>query len=118
MLSLIGFLSGIISGMGIGGGAILIPALIFFTELNQQQAQSVNLFTFIPVALVAIITHLKNKNIDINLWLPLTTTGIIGAIIGSNLAVSLSSDLLKKMFGFFLFAMALYQFFYKDKKPR
>ena len=39
----IGFFSGIISGMGIGGGTILIPALLFLTEVNQQQAQGVNL---------------------------------------------------------------------------
>jgi uncharacterized membrane protein YfcA len=115
MLSIIGFISGIISGMGIGGGTILIPALILFTSLKQQQAQSVNLFTFIPIAIVAVITHVKNKNIELKLWAPLTVTGIIGAIIGSKLAVNLSSELLRKMFGIFLFGMAIYQFFYKDK---
>ncbi len=104
--------------MGIGGGTVLIPALFFFTELSQQQAQGVNLFTFIPVSLVAIITHIKNKNIDIKLWVPLTVTGIIGAIIGSKLAVNLPSNLLKKMFGIFLFTMAIYQFFYKGKEKK
>ncbi len=103
--------------MGIGGGTILIPALIFFTNLTQHQAQSVNLFTFIPVAIVALITHLKKKNVEIKLWLPLTLTGLIGAFLGSKLALNLSSDILRKMFGFFLFAMAIYQFFYKEKKP-
>lgn len=117
MLSMIGLLSGIISGMGIGGGTILIPALILFTSLNQQQAQSVNLFTFIPIGIVAVITHIKNKNVELRLWIPLTIMGILGAIIGAKLAVNLSSNLLKKMFGIFLFIMAIYQFFYKEKKP-
>ena len=53
----IGFFSGIISGMGIGGGTILIPALLFLTEVNQQQAQGVNLIYFIPTAVVALITQ-------------------------------------------------------------
>ena len=53
----IGFFSGIISGMGIGGGTILIPALLFLTEVNQQQAQGVNLIYFIPTAVVALIAH-------------------------------------------------------------
>lgn len=117
MLSFIGLISGIVSGMGIGGGTILIPGLIIFTTLNQQQAQSVNLFTFIPIALVAVITHLKNKSVEVKIWLPLTITGVLGAIIGSKLAVNMSSELLRKMFGVFLFVMAIYQFFYKEKGP-
>lgn len=117
LFSIIGFFSGIISGMGIGGGTILIPALILFSSLKQQQAQSVNLFTFIPIASVAVITHLKNKNIEKKVWIPLTLTGIIGAYFGAKLAVKLSSDLLKRIFGVFLFVMAIYQFFYKEKRP-
>ncbi|WP_432664081.1 sulfite exporter TauE/SafE family protein [Wukongibacter baidiensis] len=116
IFSIIGFFSGIISGMGIGGGTILIPALIFFTDLVQQESQSVNLFTFIPVATIAVITHIKNKNVEKSIWLPLVLTGVIGAFIGSKLAVKLSSNFLRKIFGIFLFIMAIYQFFYKEKK--
>ena len=57
--ALIGFLSGIISGMGIGGGTILIPALLFLTDITQQQAQGINLIYFIPTALTALMTHQK-----------------------------------------------------------
>ncbi len=101
--------------MGIGGGTILIPSLIFFTSLTQQQAQSVNLISFIPVALVALITHLKNKNVETKISLPLIGLGIIGAILGSFLAVRLSPILLRKLFGIFLFLMGIYEFFYKEK---
>ena len=65
-LFMIGFLSGIISGMGIGGGTILIPSLIFFTKLTQQQAQRNKPYLFIPVALVALIIHYKENNIEFN----------------------------------------------------
>ncbi len=47
--------------MGIGGGTILIPSLVFFTELNQKQAQGINLIVFIPVAIIALIIHFKEK---------------------------------------------------------
>ena len=57
------FISGIAGGMGIGGGAILIPALIFFSNLSQHVAQSTNLIFFIPTAISALIIHIKNKNI-------------------------------------------------------
>lgn len=114
-LVLIGLLSGIIGGMGIGGGTILIPALILFTTLTQHQAQSVNLLSFIPVASIALITHFKNKNVETSICLPLIGLGILGSILGSFLAVNLSSQLLKKVFGVFLFFMGLYEFFYKDK---
>jgi len=118
MLTLIGFLSGIISGMGIGGGTILIPALILFTDLSQHQAQSVNLFTFLPIATVAVITHLKNRNIEFRICFPLIITGLLGSYLGSKLALRLSSDFLKRIFGIFLFLMAIYQFFYKNNKPQ
>lgn len=115
ILVLIGLISGIIGGMGIGGGTILIPAMILFTELTQQQAQSINLISFIPMASVALITHFKNKAIETKLCIPLIVYGIAGSIGGSLLAVSLPSQLLRKLFGVFLFIMGLYEFFYKDK---
>lgn len=71
----IGFFSGIISGMGIGGGTILIPALLFLTEVNQQQAQGVNLIYFIPTAVVALITHRKNGTLDLKTAKAACTSG-------------------------------------------
>lgn len=115
VLIVIGFFSGMIGAMGIGGGTILIPALVMFTSLTQQQAQSVNLISFLPVAIVALLTHFKNKNIEIPLCLPLILLGVIGAILGSFLAVNLPSQLLRRFFGIFLFFMGLYEFFWKGK---
>ena len=91
----IGFISGIISGMGIGGGTILIPALLFLTEVNQQQAQGVNLIYFIPTAVVALITHHKNGTLDLKTAKPLALLGLAGAAAGAFLAVSLESEILK-----------------------
>lgn len=63
---IIGFLSGIISGMGIGGGTLLIPSLVLLIGLSQIQAQGVNLITFIPVAIIAISTHKKMVILNLN----------------------------------------------------
>lgn len=111
----IGFFSGIISGMGIGGGTILIPALLFLTEVNQQQAQGVNLIYFIPTAVVALITHHKNGTLDLKTAKPLVLLGLAGAAAGAFLAVSLESEILKKLFGGFLLLMGLSEIFKKKK---
>lgn len=113
-LFFIGLLSGIISGMGIGGGAILIPFLVFFTELNQQQAQGINLIVFIPVAIIALIIHFKEKNIEIQYTKFLVIGGIFGAIIGSLLAMKINPDALRRYFGIFLLFIGIYELIKKE----
>lgn len=115
-VALIGFCSGIISGMGIGGGTILIPALLFLTDIDQQQAQGVNLIYFIPTAVTALITHQKKGNLDWKTAKPIALLGLAGAAAGAFLAVSLESEILRKIFGGFLFLMGLSEIFKKKKK--
>jgi uncharacterized membrane protein YfcA len=115
---LIGFFAGIIGGMGIGGGTILIPSLIFFLGTEQHIAQSVNLISFIPTAFVAVLIHLRNKNIEKKIVLKLIFLGVIGAVIGSIIAVNLNAQFLKKIFAGFLFIMGLYEIFSKKNMKR
>ncbi|MCF6466483.1 sulfite exporter TauE/SafE family protein [Clostridium sp. Cult2] len=112
-LFIIGFLSGIISGMGIGGGAILIPSLVFFGSLKQQEAQGINLIVFIPVAIVALVIHIKEKNIDFKYAKWIILGGIGGAVIGSMLAIKTNPNSLRKYFGLFLLLIGIYEFFKK-----
>lgn len=118
ILIIISLAAGIIGGMGIGGGTILIPALTIFLLTDQKIAQSVNLLSFIPTAVVALISHLRQGNIEKRLILKLSSGGIIGALIGSFLATNVSSKLLKKGFGIFLFIMGVYEICCKDKKAK
>ena len=115
-VALVGFCSGIISGMGIGGGTILIPALLFLTEIDQQQAQGVNLIYFIPTAITALITHQKKGNLNWKTAKPIALLGLAGAVAGAFLAVSLESDILRRIFGGFLFLMGLSEIFKKKKE--
>ena len=116
LLFLIGLLSGIVSGMGIGGGTVLIPAMIFLAGASQHSAQSVNLTAFIPTALVAIYVHSKNKHVRFKLALHLVLAGALGALLGSLLASSMPSHLLRKLFGGFLLVMGVYEFIRKGTK--
>lgn len=104
---LIGALSGIISGMGIGGGAILIPALTLIIGIDQKLAQGINLVYFLPTAVVALIIHIKNKNADLKIAVIIGICGIVGAIGGSLFAMRLESDILRRMFGIFLLLIGL-----------
>ncbi|SCG83574.1 hypothetical protein DW1_2007 [Proteiniborus sp. DW1] len=115
-LFLIGLLSGIISGMGIGGGTILIPSLIIFSNLNQHQAQGINLTVFIPIAIVALITHFKEKNINLKTVTPIFFTGLLGAFIGSLVAMKMTPSFLRKIFAVFLFVMGTYEILKKNTK--
>lgn len=98
----IGFFAGIIGGMGMGGGTILIPALILFANIDPKIAQSINLLSSIPMTIIALIIHIKNKNVVLNLVIPIALFGVLGAIFGSFVANYLSSEILKKVFGVFL----------------
>ena len=116
ILFLIGLVSGTISGMGIGGGAVLIPALVIFLNPGQHIAQSVNLIFFIPTAVVALVIHIRNKRVDIKMALPIILSGLAGAFLGSKLAVNLPGLTLRKWFGIFLLVMGSYEMFRKERK--
>src|SRR5690554_3695029 len=91
--------------MGIGGGAVLIPALTLFAGSKQHTAQSINLISFIPVAIIALFIHYRKNNLNTGYSFTLILAGLIGALIGSGLAVMLPAEVLSKLFGLFLFIM-------------
>ena len=118
---LIGIISGIVSGTGMGGGTILIFLLTFLLGIEQHIAQATNLVFFIPTSIAAILTNLKQKNVDLKLAINISSFGIIGAIIGSIISNSISSENLKKYFAIFILIIALHEIYelykeYKNKK--
>ncbi len=115
---LAGLISGILSGMGIGGGTILIPALTLFLSVSQHQAQGVNLLYFIPTAVVSLWIHIKNKSVNFKVAWPVILFGLGGAIGGSFLVGMIRGKLLKRLFGIFLLIMGVYEFMKKEKKPK
>lgn len=115
---IIGLVSGIISGTGMGGGTILIFLLTNMCGLEQHIAQATNLIFFIPTSIVAIIVNIKNKNIKLRVATMISIFGILGAIIGANLSIHTDVQKLRKLFGIFLAIIASHEIYtiYKMNK--
>lgn len=106
---LIGLISGVISGTGMGGGTVLILLLSIFVGLDQHVAQATNLVFFIPTAIAAIFISLKKKKVDLKVGIIIIITGIAGASIGAIISSKMNVDLLRKIFGIFLLLIAIYE---------
>ena len=109
---LIGLISGIISGTGMGGGTILILLLSIFMGLDQHVAQATNLVFFVPTAIAAIFISLKKKIIDLRAGVVVIIVGVVGATIGAIISSKMNVNLLKKFFGIFLLIIAIYEIYY------
>lgn len=102
-----GLLSGIIGGLGLGGGAVLLIYLRVFEKTEQINAQGINLLFFIPIGIVAVIIYFKKGLIELKTVLPIAAFGILGAVIGYLLTLLVSGELLGKIFAFILIAMGI-----------
>ena len=105
-----GLIGGILGGMGMGGGTLLIPLLTIFYSVNQHMAQAINLIGFIPMAIVALIIHIKNKLVKFDNVLIIIISGAITCVAGCFLAKIMSGNLLKRCFGGFLVLLSIFQF--------
>lgn len=112
---LAGLFSGIIGGMGLGGGAILIIYLTVFKNVEQLQAQGINLLFFIPIATLAVIIYALKKQIKWKVTLPLALGGILGAVGGFFLTDFIGGNFTAKLFGGFLILLGLKELFKKNK---
>lgn len=106
---LAGVVSGVVAGMGMGGGTLLIPILSIFLNVEQRNAQGINLIVFVPMSIVALIIHFKNKLVDFRIGIPIMLSGVLASVGGSLLALNLKNDVLKKLFGGFLLLVGIWQ---------
>lgn len=105
----IGTISGIVSGLGMGGGTILILFLSLFLDIEQHIAQATNVIFFVPTAITAILVNLKQKNINLKIGLPICLWGVIGAFVGAIISMQMNMKTLRKFFGLFIILIAIYQ---------
>jgi len=106
---LAGLISGVIAGMGMGGGTLLIPILTIFLDIEQRLAQGINLIVFVPMSIVTLIIHCKNKLVDFKVGIPIMISGVIASVGASLLATILSNTILQKLFGVFLLLVGIWQ---------
>jgi hypothetical protein len=112
---LLGLVAGIFGGMfGIGGGSILIPAMVFFFGLTQHQAQGTTLAIMVPpIGLLAAWRYYQSGNVKLGIAAFVCAGFFIGGLIGANLVQNLPDLLMKRMFGVFLMVVSLKMIFTK-----
>lgn len=116
MSAVVGFLTGVLASMGLGGGFILVVWLTIFEDIGQRAAQGINLLFFLPIALISLIFHLKNHLVNTALVKKIASGGVLGAVIGTYGAQLIDNGLLRKLFALFLLAFGLRELFSKSKK--
>lgn len=97
----IGLFAGMLSGfVGVGGGVVIVPALVFFLGLTQHQAQGTSLFILVlPVGILAVMNYSKTANINWSYGMVIALAFIVGGFLGSKLSLKLSPSVVKLAFG-------------------
>lgn len=105
---IIGLCAGILSGMvGVGGGLIIVPALVFFIGMNQHSAQGTSLgLLLLPAGILAVLNYYKAGHIDLKVVGLLAVGFLAGGYFGSKWSLALPQDIVRKIFAIFLFYTA------------
>ena len=98
ILILIGIMAGILAGlMGVGGGILMVPAMVYFLGLGQHTAQGTSLAVMLPpVGIMACINYYKADALNWKFALIIAITFLVGGYIGSKIAMTIDQSILKK----------------------
>jgi uncharacterized membrane protein YfcA len=115
VLLLAGLAAGMLSSMvGVGGGVVIVPALVLILGMSQKLAQGTSLALMLPpIGILAVINYQKQGYVDFKVAAILCLTFIIGSYFGSKLVLRLDTVVVKKVFAVFLMIVALKYFFDK-----
>ncbi len=118
IILLVGLAAGVLSGLvGVGGGIIIVPALIYFLGFSQMNAQGTSLaLILLPVGILGVIQYYKQGHVDINVVLILAIGFIAGSLIGSKISLSLPQETVKKIFAILMILIAIKMLFFDKKK--
>ncbi len=113
MLVVVGLAAGTLAGLvGVGGGVIIIPALVYILGFTQKEAQGTSLgILLLPVGILAVINYYKQGYIDMKAVIIISLAFVIGGFFGSKLALSISQETLRKVFGTLLLVLAIKMLF-------
>ena len=109
---------GFLSGLGVGGGSLLILWLTAIMDTDPQTARGINLLFFIPAAVITCILRIKSGKLQIKPLLPAIIPACIAAAVFSWLSTLLDVEILKKLFGAILLIAGIRELFYRDRKAR
>ncbi len=120
ILIIIGIAAGILGGMvGVGGGIVIVPALVFFLGFSQKMAQGTSLgILLLPVGLFGVMQYYKEGYVDMKVVLIISAGFLIGSLLGSKLALNLPQETVKKIFAILLIVVAIKMLFFDKKSPQ
>lgn len=106
-LALVGVAAGALAAtLGIGGGVIFVPALVLIADFEQQLAQGTSLAIIVPTTIIGAVVHARARRVDWpKVWL-LSVGGIVGGLVGAQLALNVDETLLRRLFAVFLLLTA------------
>lgn len=113
---IVGLLTGIISGFGIGGGSLLILYLTAFAGVDQYAAAGINLLYFLFCAPAALISHIKNKRVEWQAVLWCSLCGVLTSAGAALLSANMDVSLLRRLFGIVLLYIGVKELFCKKEK--
>jgi len=119
ILILVGIAAGMLSGLvGVGGGIVIVPALVFFVGFSQKMAMGTSLgILLLPVGILGVLQYYKQGYVDIRVVLIISAAFLFGSYFGSKIALSLPQDTIKKIFAVFMIIIAVKLLFFDKKKP-
>lgn len=113
---LVGIVTGVISGFGIGGGSLLIVYLTTFAAVDQYTAGGINLLYFLCCAPTALISHIKNCRVEWKAVMWCSVAGVITSALAAWVASAINTDLLRRAFGILLLYIGCRELFCKSEK--
>jgi uncharacterized membrane protein YfcA len=120
LLILIGLAAGFLSGLvGIGGGVIIVPAMVILLGFSQKLAQGTSLgILLLPVGILAVIQYYKQGYLNVNYVAIVALAFVLGGFLGSKLALSLSDEKMKRIFAIVMLLIAIKMLFFDTGKPK
>lgn len=115
---LLGAVLGFLSGLGIGGGSLLILWLTLVQNIDPQTARGINLLFFLPCALIAVLFRWKQGSLPLKKILPAIAAGSASALLFSFLGTTMDLSILKKLFGVLLILTGIRELIYNPKTKR
>jgi len=115
LLLLIGLVSGVFGGMlGIGGGVIMIPALVFLFGMSQQTAQGTSLAVMLPpIGLLAVLNYYKAGQLNMKYALIISAAFLIGGYFGSLISLNIPENIMRRLFAVLMIVISIKMFFEK-----
>lgn len=118
ILIIVGCVLGFLSGLGVGGGSLLMLWLTVVVQMEHSVARTINLLFFIPSAMIATFFRWKQGALSFRKVLPAVIAGCVAAAVFSWISLRIDTGLIRKLFGGLLLATGIRELFYRPRKAR